>query len=154
MHSSGALQGTKTQSSAAPAQGCSGGRVTEQGGCWAASEACNVHSQKAKGGRSREGRCGGRGVWAARGQISSQRPQCASTSLSLASRPPCLCRALTFCRPASPSCAGPHVAGKLLWAFPAGPSAQAQRPGGRGRDWSVCMWPKRPLGAQDSAFLL
>lgn len=35
VHSSGALQGTKTPASrsAVTAQGCSGGRVTEQGGC-------------------------------------------------------------------------------------------------------------------------
>ena len=75
----------------------------------------------------------------------------APTSPSLASRPPCLCRAHLLCRPASP---------KLRWALscstPVGlpcqgsSSAQAQMPGGEGQDWRVCMWPKRQLGAQDS----
>lgn len=95
VHSSGALQGTKTPASrsAVTAQGCSGGRVTEQEAAVAALGGRATCIPR----RQREGGAGKVAVVAEEVgcQRSDQLTEAAVRrySLSLASRPPCLCRA-------------------------------------------------------------
>ena len=92
---SGALQGAKTPASriAVTTRRCGSGRVTEQRGCCTCPQRrATPIPRRTKGRRSREGRFGGRGggLPAVR---SAHRGRGAPTSPSLASRPPCLCRA-------------------------------------------------------------